>query len=92
MSHFQIHRIDDPRLTGQHYRAFWRIDGRTYRVHDWRLVEWLRLSPEHRPRDACRLKGAGWMTLRPIRQTEAVQAECQDQRSAYLSPLPVSSQ
>ena len=86
MVRFQIHRLDDPTAADQHYRAFWRIDGQTFRVHAWRLEEWLRLSPEHRPRDAHRIQDHGWMTLRPIQMRES-----QDQRLAYLSPSPVSS-
>jgi hypothetical protein len=92
MSHFQIHRIDDPRVADRHHRAFRRIGGQTFRVHARGLVEGQRPASEHRPRDARHLEGPAWMRPRPIRQAEAVRAECRDQRSAYLSPSPVSSQ
>jgi hypothetical protein len=91
MARFQIHRLDDPRADDQHYRAFWRIDGRTFRVHVWSLKEWLRIPWADRPRDARPLKGPGWMTVRPMRETEATQAECQEQQPENLSPLPVSN-
>jgi hypothetical protein len=92
MSRFQIHRLDEPPSADEHYRAFWRIDGRTFRVHVWGPAAWERLTGANRPRDACRLEGSGWMTLGPIRKTAAVHAGCTDHTSEYLSPLPVSSQ
>jgi hypothetical protein len=89
MARFHIIRLDDPRAAEQHYRAFWRVDGRTFRVHVWNLIEWLRIPVADRPRDAYRLRGPGWMTLRPMGETEATQAECQDQHSQNQSPSPV---
>jgi hypothetical protein len=92
MSHFQIHRLDDPTSADDHYRAFWRIDGRTFRVHVWGLAAWERLTGANRPRDACRLEGSAWMTLRPIEEAAAVHAGCTDHTSEDLSPSPVRGQ
>jgi hypothetical protein len=91
MVRFQIHRLDDPTAADQHYRAFWRIEGQLFRVHVWNLKEWLRIPAADRPRDARCLKGPGFMTLRPMGETEATQAECQDQPPENRSPVPVSN-
>jgi hypothetical protein len=65
-SGFQIYRLDDPELPDDHYRAFWRIDGRTFRVQVWGPLQWDGMLDLDRPRDAIRLKGGVWMTLRPM--------------------------
>jgi hypothetical protein len=71
MSRFQIRRVDDPTLADQHYRAFWAIEGKTFRVHIWSLAQWRQILWANRPRDACVVEGPGRMTLRPIDEPEA---------------------
>jgi hypothetical protein len=91
MSRFQILRLDDPTGTDQHYRAFWRIHGKTLRVQVWSLEEWHQIPPADRPRDARPLRGPGFMTIRPMVETEPTQAERQDQHPENLSPFPVNN-
>jgi hypothetical protein len=63
---FQIHRLDTAAdSSDRHYRAFWRINGETFRVHVWNLDQWRRIPVGEQPRDACPLDG-GVMVVRPI--------------------------
>jgi hypothetical protein len=65
-SRFQIHRLHDPRQPDDHYRVFWRIDGRAFRVHVWGPVGWERMRALDQLRDAIQLEGGGSMALRPM--------------------------
>lgn len=77
---FRIHRIDTPpveHVEGEegdevlepdtHYRAFWTIEDKTYRVQIWNHDEWQRRTPVLPSAVAPRsLNGRGWMVLQPI--------------------------
>ena len=68
---FRIHRIDRPRTAEDeapdtHYRAFWKIDDKTYRVHVWSTDDWEQQPIEEHPAEARNLDGRGWMLLKPI--------------------------
>jgi hypothetical protein len=76
---FRIHRIDTPPVVNPatddeepeepdtHYRAFWTIEDKTYRVHIWNHDEWERQTPvlPHAVQ-ARSLNGRGWMSFQPI--------------------------
>jgi hypothetical protein len=68
---FRIHRIDRPHTADDpaqdtHYRAFWKIDDTTYRVHVW-STDTRESQPNDEQRSEARnLDGKGWMLLKPI--------------------------
>jgi hypothetical protein len=92
MSRFQILRLDDPTAADQHLRLFWRVNGRTFRVHAWSLTDWRLLPSEERPSDACHIPGACWFTARPMEVSEAAPDESQTGPFRELSQVPFSNQ
>lgn len=70
---FSIYRIDPPvgedrQTPDTHYRAFWKIEGKLFRVRVWSRAQWERRSREGQetPAGARSLNGRGWMLLQPI--------------------------
>ncbi len=75
---FRIHRVDTPTVENlateedletpdTHYRAFWTIEDKTYRVHIWNDDEWERQTPVlPHAAEARSLDGRGWMSLQEI--------------------------
>jgi hypothetical protein len=68
---FRIHRVDPPvemeeTATNSHYRAFWEIDGKIFRVQVWSASQWARRGEEAPPTGARSLDGRGWMVLKPV--------------------------
>jgi hypothetical protein len=68
---FRIFRVDPPVESeappaDSHYRAFWEIEGQTFRVHVWSDSEWERLSPTRLPSNARSINGRGWMVMQPV--------------------------
>ena len=88
-SRFQIHSLDDPGVPDAHFRAFWRTDGRTFRVHVWGSDQCEWMSEPNRPHDAIQLEGPGWMTIRLMKKSR----DEEDHRSStHLGSWSVSSQ
>ena len=68
---FRIYRIDRPpspddEVPDTHYRAFWRIHDKTYRVHVWSKDAWEQKAEDTQPPEARHIEGQGWMVLKPI--------------------------
>lgn len=68
---FKIYRIDRPKTSEDeapdtHYRAFWKIHDKTYRVDVWSKDDEDETLNEPQPPEARNLDGRGWMVLKPI--------------------------